>query len=247
MKAIILAAGVGKRLGKEAENRPKSLLKFAGMSLLERHFQLLQKLGIETVILVVGYQSQMIKEEITRLNLNSWVKIIENPHYTQGSVISLWCAKEFLATGEEVLLMDADVLYDAQILERLVHTKKTNCFLLDRHFEDGVEPVKLCVKNGLLVEFRKEINPQLSFDFQGESVGFFKFSGAVAQRLAQRTDFYAQNALENEPYEDVIRDLLLETPSAFNYEDITGYSWIEIDFPEDIIKAKQLKVNNFFP
>jgi choline kinase len=245
MKAIILAAGVGKRLGKETGDRPKSLLKFDGVSLLERHFQLLQKFGIESVILVIGYQSPMIQEEITRLNLHHWVKTIENPNYTQGSVISLWCAKEFLATGEEVLLMDADVLYDAQILERLVNTKKTNCFLLDRNFEDGVEPVKLCVKDNLLVEFRKEINPQLQFDFQGESVGFFKFSGEVAQRLAQRTDFYKQNALENEPYEDAIRDLLLETPPAFNYEDITGYSWIEIDFPEDILKAKQLSVNSY--
>ncbi len=239
MKAIILAAGVGKRLGKETGNSPKSLLKFDEISLLERHFQLLRCFKIEEIIIVVGYQSKMIKDEITRLNLNNWVKTIDNPHYTQGSVISLWCAKEILEGGNDLLLMDADVLYDPHILERLINTKHPNCFLLDRDFEAGVEPVKLCVKDGLLVEFRKEINPELNYDFWGESVGFFRFSGKGAKILAERADFYAKNNLENEPYEDVIRDLLLENPDNFGYEDITGYSWIEIDFPEDIIKAKK--------
>lgn len=239
MKAIILAAGVGKRLGKEAENLPKSLLKFGGISLLERHFQLLRCLAIQEIILVVGYQSEMIKNEIDRLNLNDWVKTIDNPNFTQGSVISLWCTKEILEQGEDLLLMDADVLYHPHILERLVNTNISNCFLLDRNFEQGVEPVKLCVKDGLLVEFRKQIDPELNFDFWGESVGFFRFSGSGAQKLAQRADFYAKNNLENEPYEDVIRDLLLENPQDFGFEDITGYSWIEIDFPEDIIKAKE--------
>lgn len=239
MKAIILAAGVGKRLGKEVGDLPKSLLKFGGISLLERHFQILRRFGIQEIILVVGYQSQMIESEINRLNLNDWVKTIYNPNYTQGSVISLWCAKDILEQQEDLLLMDADVLYHPHILERLVNTNISNCFLLDRNFEEGVEPVKLCVKDGLLVEFRKQINPDLKFDFWGESVGFFRFSGEGAQKLAQRCDFYAKNNLENEPYEDVIRDLLLENPEDFGFEDITGYSWIEIDFPEDLIKAEK--------
>jgi choline kinase len=239
MKVIILAAGVGKRLGKDGENIPKSLLKFDEISLLERHFQILKSFNIEEIIIVVGYQSAKIQEEINRLNLNSWVKTIYNPNYTQGSVVSLWCAKEILETEENILLMDADVLYDARILERLVNTKYPNCFLLDRNFEPGVEPVKLCVKDGVLVEFRKQINSELSFDIWGESVGFFRFSGNGAKKLAKRASFYVENSLENEPYEDVIRDLLLETPEDFGYEDITGLSWIEIDFPEDIAKAKE--------
>ena len=238
MKAIILAAGIGKRLGKKSENSPKSLLKFNGISLLERHFKLLQYFQVEEVIIVVGYESQMIKDEINRLNLNHWVKTIYNPNFTQGSVVSLWYAREILEQENNLLVMDADVLYDYRILERLINTSNENCLLLDRDFEPGVEPVKICVKDNLIVEFRKEINPDIKYDLWGESVGFFRFSGEGLNKLVKRANFYIENSLENEPYEDIIRDLLLEKPEIFGYEDITGFSWIEIDFAEDIIKAK---------
>ena len=239
MKAIILAAGVGKRLSEKSENLPKSLLKFNGISLLERHLKLLKHFQIEEVIIIVGYESQMIKDAITALNLDHWVQNIYNPNFTQGSVVSLWYAREILEQENNLLVMDADVLYDYRILERLINTSNENCLLLDRDFEPGVEPVKICVKNDLIVEFRKEINPDLKYDLWGESVGFFRFSGEGLKKLLKRANFYIENSLENEPYEDIIRDLLLEKPEIFGYEDITGFSWIEIDFAEDIIKANQ--------
>jgi choline kinase len=109
---------------------------------------------------------------------------------------------------------------------------------LDRDFEPGDEPVKLCVQNGQLVEFRKQVAADLTYDFAGESVGFFRFESAFARRLATRTEYYVAAGRHEEPYEEAIRDLLLETPSAFGYEDITGLPWIEIDFPEDMKRAE---------
>ncbi|NEP11636.1 MAG: phosphocholine cytidylyltransferase family protein [Symploca sp. SIO2C1] len=239
MKAIILAAGVGNRLGKDGRDQPKCLLKFNGKSLLERHLECLRHCQIGEVAIVVGYQATKIQEKIEAVGAQDWVTTVYNPDYHRGSIISLWTSREHLAAVDDVLLMDADVLYDYRLLERLVNTDIQNCFLLDRDFEPGEEPVKLCIKNGQLLEFRKQVSPELVYDFCGESVGFFRFSSAIASRLVSRTEHYVIQGLQEEPYEDAIRDLLLDTPEAFGYEEITGIPWIEIDFPEDIQRAKE--------
>ncbi|MEA5604143.1 phosphocholine cytidylyltransferase family protein [Nostoc sp. UHCC 0252] len=243
MKAIILAAGVGRRLGKDGQNQPKCLLKFNGKSLLERHLNNLHHCQIDELVIAVGYQSQKIQEEIKALGAENWVSTVYNPDYTKGSVISLWAVRQHLAAGDDILLMDADVLCDRRIIERLVNTNVPNSFLLDRDFEPGDEPVKLCVRDNYLVEFRKQLALGLTYDFAGESVGFFRFGSAVAQRLATLTEQYVADGRENEPYEESIRDLLLETPKTFGYEDITGLPWLEIDFPQDIERAQ----NNILP
>ncbi|MEH1851023.1 MAG: phosphocholine cytidylyltransferase family protein [Nostoc sp.] len=238
MKAIILAAGVGRRLGKDGQIQPKCLLKFNGKSLLERHLNYLRHYQINQVVITVGYQAQRIQDEIKVLGAESWVSTVYNPDYTKGSVISLWTVRQHLAAGDEILLMDADVLCDRRIIERLVKTNIPNSFLLDRDFEPGDEPVKLCVKDNYLVEFRKQVALGLVYDLIGESVGFFRFGSAAAQRLANRTEKYVADGRNDEPYEEVIRDLLLETPEEFGYEDITGLPWLEIDFPQDIQRAQ---------
>ena len=239
MKAIILAAGVGKRLGEAGQKQPKSLLRFQGKSLLQRHLEHLRHYQIAQVAIAVGYQAASIQAEIKAIGAETWVKTVYNPDYIQGSVVSLWTLREDLAAGDDLLLMDADVLCDRPMIERLVQTKINNCFLLDRDFESGDEPVKLCVKAGSLVEFRKQVAANLAYDFAGESVGFFRFDSGTAQRLARATEDYVTNRRREEPYEEVIRDLLLQTPEQFGYEDITGFPWIEIDFPEDLQRAQK--------
>jgi len=238
MKVIILAAGVGQRLGDTSANLPKCLLEFGGSSLLQRHLQILEKFPVSEIMIVTGYRKEDILTEIDGIKPGVKVRTTYNPDYTDGSVISLWHASELLLSGEEILLMDADVLYDPRIMQKLIDTEHPNCFLLDRNFEPGDEPVKLCIDNGRPVDFRKKIDADLHFDFQGESVGFFRFSASMATKLAARTRDYLDNQRVQEPYEEVIRDLLLEQPAAFAYEDISAYAWIEIDFPEDIERAK---------
>lgn len=244
MKAIILAAGIGQRLGKNGENQPKCLLRFDNQSLLERHLTYLRLFQIDEIFIAVGYQAEIVQHHISMLGLGDWVSTIYNPAYTQGSLISLWTLRTHLAAGDDVILMDADVLYDVRILGQLCRTHQSNCFLLDREFEMGEEPVKLCVKGQQLVEFRKQIAADLSYDFAGESVGFFRFSSAIASRLAEQLEHYVSAKRYEEPYEEAIRDLLLETPDEFGYEEITGLPWIEIDFPEDIQKAQKIILPN---
>ncbi len=239
MKAIIMAAGIGRRLGSD---HPKCLLRFGGKTLLERHVASLQCVGVEKVVLIVGFQEGAILSAIAELPRAGRAPppvTIVNPEYRRGSVLSLKTAADELRQGEAVLLMDADVLYATPIVQRLADTPIANCFLLDRDFEPGDEPVKLCVRNGQLVEFSKQPQAGIAHDFVGESVGFFRLSADMAATLAERTERYAATGREDAPFEDAIRDLLLEAPREFGFEDITGLPWIEIDFPEDVKRAER--------
>ncbi len=236
MHAIILAAGVGNRLGPLGAG-PKSLLEFGGRSLLERHFAALAALGVGEATLCVGFQAELL-EAVARAAPMP-VNCVLNPDYRRGSIVSLWTARQALESGEEIVLMDADVLYATSLLKRLVASRFRNCFLLDREFEAGDEPVKLCVRGGRMVEFRKKPDPAISHDFCGESVGFFKFDPVCAGALASLCELYIARGRQDEPYEEAIRDLILEARHPLGFEDITGLPWIEIDFPDDVERARR--------
>ena len=244
MKAIILAAGRGERLGDAAAGRPKCLLRFGGKTLLQRHIENLDRQAIDRIIIVTGYRHEQIGVELAQIESRTPVQTVVNPDYELGSIVSLYCARNFLADGADTILMDADVLYDPDILGRLFDTQSGNCFLLDRDFELGDEPVKLCVAGDTLVEFRKKPDTNINWNYQGESVGFFRFDPTVSTRLALQAQQYVENGRTGEPYEEAIRDLLMETPHIFNFEDITGQVWIEIDFPADVERATIMYENS---
>jgi choline kinase len=234
--AIILAAGIGKRLGAEYANLPKCLLPMGERTLLERHLELLQAAGVGEIVIGTGFESGRIQQTLDRWPGTVKCSTFHNPDYRQGSIVTLWHARDLLRAGKDVLVMDADVLYGRELLERLVRTGHANCFLLDRDLEAGEEPVKLCVRDGRLVEFRKRI--EIDAEYCGESVGFFRFSPAVAAELAARVEAYVAEGRVDEPHEEAIRDLLLSEPSRFGFEDVTGLPWIEVDFPQDVIRAR---------
>jgi len=239
MRAILLAAGRGIRLGPLGFERPKCLLPFGGKSLLLRHIECLRGLGVDEIVLAVGYREADVRAELDAARAQPRPTTVTNPRFERGSVVSLWSVRDALCAGGDVLLMDADVLYDESILARLVQGSG-NLFLMDRKFDDtGQEAVKLCLRDGVAVEFRKRLAPDLAYDLAGESVGFFRFSEPVARALASRCADYVDAERLDEPYEEAIRDLLLDAPKQFRFEDVTGLPWIEIDFADDVRRAEE--------
>ncbi len=241
MKAVILAAGIGERLGSGPDHRPKALLRFGGKSLLARHIEILRRGGVREAVIATGYRADLIETELAAIGAEDgdggFARCVLNPDYREGSIVSLWTVRGELGGGD-VLLMDADVLYDYRLIERLLHSRHNNCFLLDRDIEAGDEPVKLCVRNGELVEFRKVVRGR--YDYCGESVGFFRLSAEIARRLAETAEAYIAAGRRDEAYEEAVRDVLLGSPpGTFGVEDVTGLPWIEIDFPEDVRRARE--------
>ena len=239
MRAIILAAGRGMRLQQaDEEQLPKCLLRFGGMSLLERHLNLLQAVGVKEVVLALGFRHDLVEAELDRLAWRPRPKIVLNPGFELGSVLTVHTVAAAMTGGGEVLLMDADVLYDARIARALTAGERSvNRVLIDREFEAGDEPVKVCVREGVPIELRKQLAGDLQFDTIGESVGFFRFDETGARRLAQLVAGYVAADGGTKPHEEAVRDLIRERSQLIEVSDVTGSPWIEIDFPIDVARA----------
>lgn len=239
MKAIMLAAGVGRRLYGDGGDQPsKALLEFGGKTLLRRHIEVLRPGGIEELSVVVGYRKEDILAEAVSVAGADFVSGIENPDFLDGPIISLWCARHVLRSGEAILFMDADVLYHPSLLKRLLRSPHENCFLLDRDIEPGEDPVRLCIRDGKPVDFGKKVEGD--FDLVGEWPGFLRLSPRIAARVADATETYIERGESGANYEEAVRDVLLDEPAGtFGYEDITGIPWIEIDFPSDLLRAEK--------
>ncbi|HEX7854527.1 MAG TPA: phosphocholine cytidylyltransferase family protein [Sphingobium sp.] len=227
---ILLAAGVGRRLS-DTHDGPKVLLKFGGQTLIDRHIAALAAHGVDDIVVTVGYEAERLSEA-----LGDRAGTILNPNYRTGSLVSLWAQRDRLRSGRSVLLMDGDVLYDKRMIERLIATPGDAVLLVDREPEPGDEPVKVCFRDGVMVDFRKR--PEHAHDWYGESVGFFKFSADMAAALADTCDAYMAAGRGDQEYEEAIRDLMLAEPERFAYADVTDLPWTEIDFPEDVVKAE---------
>ena len=241
-RALILAAGMGRRLGSDGlgvPEVPKALLEFGGQSLLARHVSILRRLGIGAITVVIGFGAERMRSALAGLADGPAVSVVMNPDYREGSVVSLWAGRAVLRGGGSVILMDADVLYDARLMSRLVNSRKPDCLLLDREIEPGDEPVKLCVRDGRIVDFHKR--PTEPHDWHGESVGFFRLSAAVAEELAGRSEAYVDGGGRMMEYEEPMRDMIRAgAVDRFGFEDISGLPWTEIDFPADVLKARAL-------
>lgn len=243
MRAVILAAGIGRRLtqagDENADRLPKCLLAFGGHTLLERHLRMLHAAGIVRIGVVTGWHADAIEAALDRLAITPRPETRWNPLYRDGSVVSLDTAAPWLTAGEETILMDADVLCDGRLLAPLLEPGTPQRLLLDQSSAVGEEPVKVCMRNGQVIELRKQIAPDLRHDIVGESVGFFRFSAAGGRRVAERVHRYLDQGQHDKPHEEVLRDLILESPPGeFGAEDVTGLPWIEIDFPEDVDRAR---------
>lgn len=219
-------------------HRPKCLLSFGGMSLLERHLRLLKDVGVKDVVLGLGFRHELVQAELERLDWQPRPQIVLNPGFELGSVLTLHAVAEPMTRGGDVLLMDGDVLYDARIAAALAEgTRPVNRILMDRDLEPGEEPVKICLRAGVPVELRKRLADDLKFDTIGESVGFFRFDTAGARRLAELAAGYVMRDGAHMPHEEAVRDLLQERSQVVEVVDVTGVPWIEIDFPSDVLRA----------
>jgi choline kinase len=241
MRAIILAAGRGVRLQlPEDAQLPKCLLRFGGMTLLERHLRMLEAAGVTDVVLALGYRHELVEAELARLDWQPRPQIVLNEQFELGSVLTVHAVASAMTRGGDILLMDADVLYDERILRALAAgSSPVNRLLIDRDFEAGDEPVKLCVQAGVPIELRKQLAAGLQFDTIGESVGFFRFDESGARRLAALVAGYVESGRAHMPHEEAVRDLLQERSQVFEIADVTGSPWIEIDFPNDVVRAAQ--------
>jgi choline kinase len=236
MKVAMLAAGVGRRLGRGEDVPPKALLRFDGRTLLQRHLAILAHFGLFDVTLAVGHQAALIERELAALGVRDRVRTCYNPDYERGSLLSAWTLRKVLRAGAPVLCMDADVLYDWRLLGRLLDSPHADCILIGRGAPDP-EWLEVRIRDGRIVAFGKSVTTD-AYDIRAEWVGFAKLSAETAERLSLAIQRYVDDGRVDATFEHALRDVILEAPDAFGFEDITGLPWIEIDFADDVLRAR---------
>jgi choline kinase len=231
MKAIILAAGVGRRLGGSVVEHPKCLLELEGRTLLDRMLDILAELGIGPVTIVVGHLAEQIQAAVAD---RPGVRTRFNPEFRKGAILSLWTAREDL--DDDVLVMDADVLFPTEMLRRLVDAPAANCFLMDVAADNDGEAMMLMAKGGRVVDIRRGL--QGEFDACGESIGFLKLSKSGAATLLPLLEQALSEGRNGIEHEEVYPALMREC--EIGYVTAEDLPWTEIDFPEDVERAREL-------
>jgi choline kinase len=207
MRAIILAAGVGRRIKEETKNTPKCLLKVDGRSILDMQVDALK--GYDITI-VVGYEAGQIMEKYPRLNY------VFNPDFASTNTIYSLC---LALDHKDTLVLNGDVVFDPKILAML---GKPNCAAVE--FKT-VDPEEVQVKiDEEIIRIGKNISGE------AEAVGIYRFSGNFCQKLKEQMKEMERTLY----YEDAVDKIL---PFDFHPADIKGLLAKEVDTPADYREA----------
>lgn len=233
MTAIILAAGVGKRLLEASGGRPKCLLPIGGRSLLRRLLEGLAAAGVRDAVVVAGFGAEHVAAAVADPVPGLHVEVVTNDRFREGAILSLWTAKAWL--DRPVLVMDADVLCSVAMLRRLVGSAHPNCFLMDASQENTGEEQMLCVRDGRVHNIVRGGEP--GWELMGESIGFLKVDAAAAAILRELLDARVADGQTGIEHEEVYPALMARVPIGF--ERVDDMPWIEIDFPDDVARAER--------
>ena len=235
MKAILLAAGVGKRMGPDAG--PKCLLKITGRSLLQMTFEAIQSVGIRDLVLVVGFHKEDVQSHARAHAGNLRLTVLENPRYQEGAILSLWTARSHF--DEDLLIMDADVVCPLVFFDKLIRSVYKNCLLVDPSAANTGEEQMVLGKGKRVLFITKRPSRELLDEMTcfGESVGFLKLEREAAGWLRKLLEAKIEAGVVNIEHEQVYPDLFQQIQLGFEKSD--GLPWIEIDTPEDLERARK--------
>ncbi|MGH7342918.1 MAG: NTP transferase domain-containing protein, partial [Candidatus Rokuibacteriota bacterium] len=193
MRALVLAAGMGKRLAPLTEDRPKGLLELGGRSLLARLLDGLQAAGVTETAIVVGYRQEQIRAHLGDSHRGMPVRYLENAAYTKGPLLSLWTGRAGFEQ-DDVVLADGDVLFAPTLLARVVQAPEPNVFLGEPDFVDTGEELNLYLRAGRVVALRRGVMgaPDAPFESRAEWVGFVKVGRAAGVDLAATLDAFVR-------------------------------------------------------
>lgn len=232
MNAIILAAGVARRLAPLTDKTHKALLPVGGRPLLARMLTALADCGIRETLIVVGHCADQVRALAGNRLGRMAIRYVDNPEYTKGSVLSLYAARAALA--EPTLVMDADVLFPREFLRRLLAVPAPSALLLDKGFADTGEEVKLYTRGDRVIALGKKIVPE-AWDAVGEGIGFFKSGAEAGPEFVRAMEHVIHTGDGLNEYEDALNIVLQRV--HVGWVDVTGLPWTEIDFAEDLRRA----------
>jgi len=241
MKAIILAAGVSRRLYPLTLDTPKSLLKINNKPIIDYQLDALRSLGVSEIILVLGYYKESFIDHFKKNHNDFKLSVITNHHFFETNTsYSVWLCQE-IAQDDDILLMNADVLFPIELLKRLIVSKQKNLLAVEIK-QCGQEEVKVIEgENNRIVAIGKKLIEENSL---GEFIGVAKFSQLFMKEFFNSLNNLISAGGKSDYFEAAIDPLLSE--NALYYEDVTDLPSKEIDFIEDFEEAKSIVDSVFY-
>ena len=234
MKALILAAGVSRRLYPKTYNSPKCLLEVGGKPIINYQLEALSELGINDITMIIGYHREMLVESVEKNFPEINFKFIVNHHYFEtNTAYSVYVGKE--ALSDQHLLMNADVVYPKELLSKLYHSSFENVLAVDIK-SCGREEVKVIDGGQNKIS---AIGKDLIEDHcLGEFIGVAKFSPEFMNEFVNALGQLIEAGGKNDYFEAGIEQLLEK--QLVHYVDVSEYPCLEIDFIEDLELARKL-------
>ena len=218
MKAIIMPAGIGSRLENISGNRPKCLIEMDGISLINRSVTLLASRGITDISVITGYKSELVRRE-----LQDRVRYLHNPYFqVTNSIASLWLAKDMLQ--DDVILMNADLYYEAEVLDTALAQKGNAVMLsdctriIDADFRFGVIGDRI-LKTG---------NQLTNAETDCEYVGIVRIDKSFIGTFRNRLEHMIKSGDFKNWWEGVLY-AFIDDGIAITHKDVGGAFWSEVD------------------
>lgn len=236
MQAIILAAGMGKRLGEYTQDNTKCMLIVNGVRLIDRTLEALHSVGVSRVVLVIGYKGQNVIDYVGTNYKGIPIEYVENPVYNKtNNIYSLYLAEDYLME-EDTLLLESDSIFDSSIVSKLVDDPNPNLALVDKYesWMDGTV-VTLDDERRILRIIDKEHFRYEEINDYYKTVNIYKFSKEFSSKYyVPFLTAYSTALGNNEYYEQVLRVILHLRNAPLKALPLNGELWYEIDDVQDL-------------
>lgn len=236
MQAVILAAGMGRRLKELTQDNTKCMVKVNGVTLIERMLHQIEKKNLSRVVVVVGYEGQKLIDYIATLDIKTPIEYVNNPIYDKtNNIYSLALAKDYLCQ-EDTLLFESDLIFEDAVIDQLLDDERDTLALVDKYksWMDGT-CVKLSEDDSI-----EAFIPGKKFKFREKeeyfkTVNIYKFSKEFSQtHYVPFLDAYTKALGNNEYYEQVLRVITMLDDPAIKAKRLSGQLWYEIDDIQDL-------------
>lgn len=246
MQAVILAAGMGKRLKELTRDNTKCMVKVNEQTLIERLLSMLDKKGLSRIVIVVGYKGKELIDYINTLGVSTEVVFIDNPIYNKtNNIYSLSLADNYLMT-EDTLLFESDLIFEEKIIDNLINDKRDNLAVVDK-FESWMDGTCMVLdEQDNITDFISGKNIIFSdIEHYYKTVNIYKFSKHFSvNTYVPFLEAYRKAMGQNEYYESVIKLIAMLGTNELKAMRLHGETWYEIDDIQDLDIAETLFTEN---
>ncbi len=242
MQAIILAAGMGRRLGDLTAGNTKCMVEVNGETLIDRMLRQLQRVALSRVVIVIGYEGEKLRGYIGDRYPGLDIEYVVNDVYDRtNNIYSLWLARDIME-DDDTLLLESDIIFDDGVIDRIYYSEYPDVALVARYepWMDGTM-VRIDENGDILSFIPKKAFSYKDIDSYYKTVNIYKFSRAFARdRYLPFLEAYIKVMGDNEYYEQVLRVITLVDASGIKALPVDGLPWYEIDDVQDLRIAETI-------